>query len=285
MSNHIEEEEEYDVECILQHRVINNKYEFLVQWLGYDHSYDLWIHQEDFGSVETLNNYCRDFPNWQPLKDQDRVQGVILSDARVTGFSKNYSYLWRTSSICDQYRKRFLPHIPRSIRIIHSWTDLPNVLTIFLCNYLNHLYVVLYNPTGTSYLSDGAGLTSTNYKGCLQWAEKKFKTNLTVKRYASQTGDDHCSSSGIMIALHFLRYSQNLEILENLPVLLGTPSIVTELRKMMHPDKSKSLISQYSINNHLLTSLRCPKCDLSFANKHRSKRQLLFNRHVKYCSN
>jgi hypothetical protein len=53
------QDSEYEIEEIIGHRIgARNKVQYLVRWLGYDASEDMWLYEEDLsGAQRLLKNY------------------------------------------------------------------------------------------------------------------------------------------------------------------------------------------------------------------------------------
>lgn len=54
-----EEEQEYEVEQILQHKTNKNGRKFLVRWKGYNDEHDLWVDEENLNCAKILNAYLK----------------------------------------------------------------------------------------------------------------------------------------------------------------------------------------------------------------------------------
>ena len=52
-----EEEEEYEIEAIVDHRDIRGHREYLVHWLGYPNSDDSWVRENDLHVANLLEEY------------------------------------------------------------------------------------------------------------------------------------------------------------------------------------------------------------------------------------
>jgi hypothetical protein len=55
----VEEGDEYEVEKILEHRIgARDRLQFLVRWVGYDASEDMWLAEDDLsGAARILRAY------------------------------------------------------------------------------------------------------------------------------------------------------------------------------------------------------------------------------------
>lgn len=53
----IEKDDNYEVEDIIKHRIENNKYVFLVKWIGFSSKDNSWVREEDFNSKEIIKDY------------------------------------------------------------------------------------------------------------------------------------------------------------------------------------------------------------------------------------
>jgi hypothetical protein len=59
----INDRELYEIQYIIQHRKVNNKYEYEVKWRNYKKSYNSWVHEDDFKKdSDMIENY------WNTIK-------------------------------------------------------------------------------------------------------------------------------------------------------------------------------------------------------------------------
>ncbi|KAI8878746.1 hypothetical protein K501DRAFT_143936, partial [Backusella circina FSU 941] len=55
-------ENNYEVQYIIRHRVINDQFEYEVKWRNYKKQLNSWVKENDFNSEEILRNY------WNSIK-------------------------------------------------------------------------------------------------------------------------------------------------------------------------------------------------------------------------
>lgn len=52
-------EEFYEVECLLDHKIVGKKQTFLVKWHGYDDSHNSWVEQKNLHCKKILQKYLK----------------------------------------------------------------------------------------------------------------------------------------------------------------------------------------------------------------------------------
>jgi hypothetical protein len=72
------EDDQVEVEKILDHRMVNNKYEFFVKWKNLSELENEWIKEDDFGTVEIINDY------WKLIHRKDQPEQTAPIEPRPT---------------------------------------------------------------------------------------------------------------------------------------------------------------------------------------------------------
>lgn len=56
---YVKDNESYEVESIINHKLENNNDVFLVKWKGYSEKYNNWIKVENFNETDMLEGYIK----------------------------------------------------------------------------------------------------------------------------------------------------------------------------------------------------------------------------------
>lgn len=267
-------DELYDVEEILGHRYNDRTkcWELYLQWVGYGAAWNSWQAVSDMTETELILAYLKEhsIPREEEFVSPDRA--IVLSDERVsepylddTGVLINQNYHTGARVVGVVYDLRGHHSFKSSLRVLHSWGVLPSRDTILLHSYNLHWYVVYYRPGSVcSWVCDGAN--ECMKKDNLSFLRGMFG-RLRPLRYNSQRGDEHCSSSAVLIILRFLQISKSADLVANPGVLTAPSQLRARLVADLNPAPSATMSNIPRIGERAQSERRCVHCNKSFFRK------------------
>lgn len=257
-----------DVESILAHRYADNSdsCEFLVRWMGYSDEFDTWEPLSSFLESLVAHNYVLDH-SLQVGQTITPIAGTVLSEENIGEhyddgelITANFHTIFY--SLGQIYRLRKHQSFNSPLRVIHTFKSLPKEDTIVLFPYNHHLHVVYYRTgNNTSYVCDGAN--DSFGRNFLAEARKVFGSVRALK-FHSQYGIDHCSPSGVLIALRFLQFSKNPSLLRQVRTISAPMQLRNRLVSKMCPAPTQRIPDQPEIGERAKKERRCIHCKKSF---------------------
>ena len=281
----------FDVECLLDHKLCDGQYRFLVRWLGYGVEYDTWESLTNLSCRDKMVNYIQKNGLSESILD-DMVEDCD-EDANVVKLSDpvdrpldpnecvNGLTIFQTVDEVARLRDQYRQYSDSTLRVLHSYRKKPTDDAIIHLTYHYHAYVVYYRPGRISFYCDGANASLEPRRGLQKYFARRFG-NCRPLAYEGQLLDDHCGSSAILIALEFLRLSKQPEQLDSLEQIRGCTSLRDMLIKRWHPEASPNLNTWKPIQDFHQDT--CGKCGVSFAKRPlRSRKQVKMN-HERACN-
>jgi len=234
----------YTVEKILGEDVnlLGDRY-VRVKWAGYPDSYNSWILKSDIVDGETDESA-------QQSCSVERGNFISASDAvaNVLAYRSLVAYSYPDVVIDSYYYQRL---------------DIKTKNYVLIWNYSDHLYVVAVFK-GQVYLADGVDNCHINSKvrGLIR---KLVAWKISLGSVGiQQSGDDHCGSSAVLIALEYLRMMRSGEICERILFPVG---LKHKLVRKLHPNKPASRAGEPSQIRLNVDELVCRYCGVSYRKK------------------
>lgn len=207
-------ENHFNVEKILKHHQYpDGTTYFLIKWEGYNNEEDnTWEPLEGlYNCKKVLKDYIKDINLEGQIKTRNIRWLNPEKEKLIDERTKNFTCLSDIIYYINQLKK--LKNFNRSpigeAAIINKkledneWEN----NKIYLLSYHEHLFVLLTKEKGNNLLLDGANEIIKN-KNLLAEITKNYNLPGKIKtiKYISQTGNDHCGSSGAIIALNLMQF-------------------------------------------------------------------------------
>jgi len=215
-----------------------------VKWEGFPDSYNSWILKS---SLEENSDSTDDA---QPECPADRGNFISASDAiaNVLAYRSLAAYNYPDVLIDSYYFQKL---------------DVKRKNYLLVWNHDEHLYVICAFR-GQVWLADGVDHCHINsrVRGLVR-KHVSWKISLgSVGR--QQSGDDHCGSSAVLIALEYLRMMGNGEVHER---LLFPGGLKKKLVRKLHPNDPVKRSGEPSQVRLSVDGLVCRYCQASYKNK------------------
>lgn len=252
---------EFDVEAILDHRVVDGKRQFYVKWLNYGGSENTWEPEENFqNSFDMLQKYCRS----KNLK-LSKIKGLYGAAPACRDDTLNPNAWVSIDEVLDVINKWSNHKTYKcNIDIVEFKGRLHKRDIIYVVGHLNHCYVVLYIAKHKrGYISDGRN-TYIEDVSIRRALKDKLKVHLSSARYSQQTKVDHCAISAAVIALEMKRCYK----LQRRPrQLIATKTMLGRTEKTLSKDSSLTIDDRLPVHKRFNNS--CKGCGKSYYNKNR----------------
>jgi len=228
-----------------------------VKWAGYPSSYNSWILKSSI-----LEGGEIDEGGVQQTGSVERGNYISASDAvaNVPAYRSLVAYSFPDVVIDSYYYQRL---------------DIKAKNYVLIWTYNDHLYVVAVFR-GQVYLADGVDNCHLNSKarGLIRRLVS-WKINLGSVG-TQQSGDDHCGSSAVLIALEYLRMMGKGEVCERILLPVG---LKQKLVRKLHPNKTIGRAGEPSQIRSNVEELVCRHCQAS----HRKKGSTILKMHESKC--
>lgn len=264
-------DEEYVIEHIKDHRLIDGNLEFEIKWLGYRNT--TWEPTTHI-PYRMLNRY---FKTQDPKSELYQLANLSLSDDLVGDISENETSIWipkgKIISVCNYLiRTKLRKDITISEELPNSNDD-----GIFLITHNNHAYVLMIRSK-RNYIVDNLN-TSLNTT-MLWFLQKNLGRKLISIRYNYSAFQGRCGLGATLIILELARLISTSE--EVPKEITPTPSHVRMCKKFFQNVKDlkkedNNTLELTVTENKERSKARCTTC-----NKRMSKAG--YSLHKRHCT-
>lgn len=261
----------HTVESIKDHRSteIDGKEhrEFLIKWSGFIEKYNSWEPESHMdGCIQLLQTYLK-----QKNLAYSKMSGLVGADTIETNREVgNWVDLKDVLKIFREYQSRYFPHSNLK-SCVYDYAFEEDEDYIYFIRYIDHCFVILrLAEKNIVYIADGLNLFRQD-EDTAAFLRNQLSCRIGCCDYDYQKGVDYCGSSGILIALEFVRAHQS----GNIPHKLIPPQTWRrKLSKRLHRFKS-----EYIDKVNMKAFVSCHICGKGYrSNNLRGLRQ-----HQKYC--
>lgn len=262
----------HDVEEIVNHRIRRlgpqENRSFLIKWKGFSSEHNSWEPEANLDAcIFTLQTYLKK----HGLK-YSRIDGFVgaISSSTKTLNEANWVKL---SDVLEKFLTIKERRFPKSCLECSIFDDqLEDKDKLYFIRYESHCIVALfYHDKKLAYLADGVNACREDYD-TIKELRHRLKCRIFCCDFLQQNKEDCCATSGILIALEFVRaYDTNI-----LPNRLVSPSSwKRKLEIELHKQLSSSIVDGKT-NVLPLTCIFCSK-------KYRSDKLKSLRQHQLLC--
>lgn len=264
------EREYYEVQGIHDHREVNGKRQFLIEWKSDrpNQRVRTWEPEEHLdGAIDLLQQYCR-----KKRISLSKIVGLVGanldSDQEIS--RANWADM---DTILDKFQTlRTNKNLCTWIEA-KQWTSLEAKDCLYFLNYEFHCYVLLYvHKLKAAYIADGGNVFRTEQRIANE-IERIVKIRLISIAYDQQLKVDHCASSAILIGIELLRmHAKGIRLQK----LISSKYWRNRLASTLHRAESKAL--KIPTLGKRRERLKCAQCAKTYKSTERKSLTMHINR-------